>query len=402
MRQSSETMQSLKTDLGLNHETLTTVSGLEDRSGVLSLYAGLNSSDAGGSPERERESLQLDLEVQLFSAIASAKAPVAKQLYGFRPEIHRFIEDMVPGTGRALFYGLETGQLLTVFAPAPFDSVLLLRPRAFVLPMLCAIKHRDLVGVVALNRDHITVVEAEPGHAETIKEYGPEEYGVNWAVLGDQSPKRDAALTSHMAREVGSSDGSHQGWRWHRIALDIHHLGQRREWGTLVVSGDSHLTDTLKHQLRTLGSRNVLSADKTPPYPDPSSAACYGVAIAAAARVEREAALVSELIYQAVPHGHAVCGLDSTMKAMVGHAVCTLLFSWDSCWDIGWRFNECLEQMVELALNDGAQVVPVTGQASIELSRYDGFAARLRSPYRVSTWTGHNSAAYGAQLRSSA
>lgn len=143
-----------------------------------------------------------------------------------------------------------------------------------------------------------------------------------------------------------------------------------------MLRGPGSTTDVFKRMLQEQSTAEVLVDEEVSVEPDVLEMVQRASRLVAADRIRYHEALVSFLLKEATG-GQVVAGLSDTRKAISARRARTLVFDRGSCDGVGWRFNEALERIVEMALSDGVRVVALGSETAHRISRHDGVMVRI-------------------------
>lgn len=317
---------------------------MRDRIGVLTAYSGVPPAGLNGSgPSQISLSEQVE---QIYKSaagrgIGDTNDAVRECLLDMKPTLDLMGRSTSDGQGRALFCGVESGQVLTTTAATPFTPLATVRRKAFVLPLLCALERSCVNGVAVLDGDGVRVLEAEGGAVEEI---------------------------AHLELEPSLSS-------YRQGALAVHELARAHSWREVVLLGQSVWLEDFKRLLEERGTERVIVDQRSDE--DLADIAGHVIRLVIADRARYQNTLVSFLLRELTNCGQVRAGLNDARRAIATRRATAVVFDRESCSGVGWRFNESLERLIEMALSDGVKVVALDAEAAERIRPYEGVIVRV-------------------------
>jgi hypothetical protein len=335
----------------LNWDDIRAIDAIADPLGVLSVYADRPETSGG----RLVRAVALTGELRRLDADVAAAgdeelaAAHRRCMHRIRPALVRMLDGRAPG--RALFAPLSTEEVFEVEIGMPVGMTVALDTTAYVRPLVAATDEGRPAGVIVAEGRSTQLLAWRMGAVEPLGHYG--------------HPGR---LGTRISRSLAVEA---------RAAADDH------GWTRVVVAGDGRLG-------------HVLARSAAPPGCEvsvvPRSVAGLGPrALAAAVRSALHDAqrryewrLVERTIAAGLDDRGAVLGPGRTRRALDRREVRHLLIDAERDYPRagrrgnGWVDRDPAEDLIERALQSGADITPVEGPARRPLGAAEGIGAVLR------------------------
>jgi hypothetical protein len=230
-------------DLHGAERSLAPVLELEDAIGVLSMYVDADPA-LGGAP---RPAWQAPVRAALRTLASEAReewpraerAALEERLGELEGELESLLDPRGTSRGRALFAGIDGGELRRIELRTPLPTLVALDRTARVLPLAAAFRAGGAAGVVTVSRQQLDLLEWEQGalrSLETVElepgtEPGRGRPATNPAVP-QSFPERDRFAGGVEARVAA---------RLREAGARLRQLAGGRGWDAIVVDGDPRL-----------------------------------------------------------------------------------------------------------------------------------------------------------------
>ena len=336
----------------LNWDDIRAIDAIADPLGVLSVYADRPETSGG----RLVRAVSLAGELRRLDADVAAagdgelSAAHRRCMQRVGPALVRMLDGRAPG--KALFAPLSTEELFEIEVGLPVGMTAALDTTAYVRPLVAATDEGRPAGVIVAEGRSTRLLAWRMGAVEALGEYG-------------HPGRLGARISRSLAAEA-------------RAAADD------RGWTRVVVAGDGRLG-------------HALARSAAPPECEvsvvPRSVAGLGPrALAAAVRSTLHDAqrryewrLVERTIAAGLDDRGAVLGPGRTRRALDRSEVRHLLIDAERDYpraarplENGWVDRDPAEDLIERALQSGADITPVEGPARRPLGAAEGIAALLR------------------------
>lgn len=392
----------------LNGATLGSLAGMTDEVGVLSVYLTLDPHARAEGRQRHPWEVRLRQQLTHLQRQVKQERPrrhrtaLAERIEQLHPELEQLSDPATPGQGRALFAGVDSGEVRTVSLQMPLVDQVLLQPRAFVRPLVVAWSQASPAGLAAVSADGIRLVDLRLGWTEEVADVRPPGHPEQRELKGPAAA--NPALSQHAATQRDLYERREEDKLLqflHTVGPELAGHAKEREWDQLVVTGEARLahavTDGLPHGWN--GEAVTLS------HPVASLTVPKIVATAEPAlhqaRQQRREALVTRTHDAAMSAAAGAWGLADTLTALQQGQVAHLLLAADGQWS-GGRTAEGLlfpegesppggvgadtvrpephlgERMIELAFGGGGRVTMVEPDEAGPLADAGGVGALLR------------------------
>ena len=375
--------------------TIDDVLRLRDGVGVLSVYVGIDpTAEAHARPPWQ---IQLDKDVRgIRKGLRSEKdhgrrVAVDERLTVLEPQLEDLLDATEPGRGRALFAGVESGEVHIFHLQLELPTGATLGEVAHVLPLLRVDDGRSSA-IVLLGRDTVRVLETRLGRENELRRYDVE------PVVYDRAEKKGpVSSTGRGQRSVTQRE------RWDRHVEAEHHrrlkavgeelgrLARARGWELAVVAGDPRGTRIPADALERAGiPTELVDRDLI----DDTAAHAHRelAPVLAAAGQRRNLALVEGALDAAAAGGRGAAGLESVLAALDESRVERHLLDGDGppAGAVGADGQltvldgaappdpEFADRLVLRARETGAPTTVVAGAAGAALAGAGGIAAILR------------------------
>lgn len=360
----------------LDTQSVQSIVQMRDEVGILAIYMGVSSEDAGASWSRES---RIEIENQLRDRSESVRAYGD---HGYQSAFEQCVDDVKPlitsvsaaaeGRGRAIFCGLESGEVVQIRSDSWLPNVVRVGPSAHILPLLVALEEGRPFGVVALHRDEARVFGFKYGSGTEIIRLSLEPDSGDWRDMSGpafSSPGSsqvsvslrddfDDRLMANIARSIGGLAGA------------AAETTAAEGWDLLVVSGDPRLTNEFERSFAPAAHRVRLVRDEHV-WGDSSAEEVGRRTAPLVEQVRREdaAALASKIVEDSAFEGQAVVGLNDTLNALSAGRVRVLVFDSDLYDSSGGSVDaDRLNQAVKDGLAAGVEVIPLSGKAAQSLA----------------------------------
>lgn len=381
----------------------------DDESGVLSFYVGIT-PDRAADPQPTAP-LELRSRLKTLKADLEARDPdlakkVAARLEAVQPELDRLIDPHAHGRGRALFVGVDGGEVETISLQIPFADRVVHHEGVYIRPLLAAHDEGRAAGILNVTRETARVLTWSVGEVEELatsifeveddvmarSKSAPVAKGVGYSGAGRQD--RDDF-------EARIDDNLH---RWARdVVAEASTLVERHGWDRVVIAGNPKLREEIADMFRdadTKGTR-VIVADETFESTPPHEVAERVWPLLRSVHRQREADLVDLAIERGLGGNQGAVGLRKVCEALNEGRVMHLVYVSDMQVE-GFVSSEgtlhprvegavaasdeltltkeplFVERLVEKAIATGAEVTPVEDGAAGPLQVHEGVGALLR------------------------
>lgn len=380
------------------------VVGLRDQIGVLTVYVGIDPvAEATSRPPWE---IELNAQLQSLRARVRAEAEherwVAfnRRLDALAPTFARLVDAAEHGRGRALFAAVGSDEVHTIAAQTSFPTQATLGTVAHVVPVLRADDGHPL-GLVLVGRDRVRVLEMHLGEVveratfdvEPVVADGPERKGPSAA-----NPLRAQQTVAHRERYERHLEANHRRLL-ERAAERISHTAVERGWEFAVVAGDPRGAQPLIDALTAAGVE-AEPVDRDLDGLAPTRAVAELTPFLETGKSRRNLMLAQRARDMALSGGRGAVGLADVLSALAEGRVDRLLIDGErpllgavgpngelvppGIRPAGIAETELepepllADRMVLQALQTGARVTVVDGEAAAALADADGVAALLR------------------------
>jgi hypothetical protein len=337
----------------LNWNDIRAVDAIADPLGVLSVYADRPESSDGRlvrAVSMAGELRRLDADVAA-AGDADLTAALRRAQQRIRPALVRMLDGRA--AGRAVFAPLSSEEVFEVEVGMPVGMTAALDTTAYVRPLVAALDEGRPAGVIVAEGRSTRLLSWQMGAVETIGEYG--------------HPGR---LGARVARSLAAEA---------RAAADDN------GWTRVVVAGDGRLGHLLARSAAPRGCEvSVVSRSVAGLGPRALAAAVRSALHDAQRRYEWR--LVERTIEAGLDDRGAVLGPGRTRRALDRREVRHLLIDAERDYPRPeprraagrWMDRDPAEDLIERALESGADITPVEGPARRPLGAAEGIAALLR------------------------
>jgi hypothetical protein len=363
--------------------TLLAVSQMLDPLGVLSVY--VDAAPQRGSGARPgwhiaAENALRDLRARFDRETPADRArSLRARFLHFEGMVSDFLYSRGRGRGRALFLPLGGGQPVAVGFQMPLPDLVVLEERAHIGPLLAAYDAGRPVGIAVASGAKVRVLELRLGLAQDLETREFEDADADWGELRGVEERRVRFLESAGDRLV--------------------ELAAERHWERVALCGDPRLTDVVRQRFPVERRRQLAAIPQALEWLPPSRLAEVVAPELEGLRAAEQVAHVRRVLDEGLGGGAAALGLSQTLQVLNDARAAHLLI--DMRERQGWAFadgrlavhgemlpgadpdgaaNEryLTERMVERAIETGADVTPLAGEAAEMLGSHGGVAAVLR------------------------
>jgi hypothetical protein len=307
-------------------EALSSALALEDPSGVLSIYLGVD-PEAEQSPHPAWElELRHGLEEALAGLEASGDARGAEafraRVAGLGEELELLLSPRESGRGRILFAGISGGDVLRVSLQEPFPARVVLGGCALVRPLASALETGRPAGLLLLSEGELRVCEWRLGAVAQLRAIPVLERGDRRQLLGPSaghprgSPQTGPGFRASQQRDLYERRAEDTRARFLAHVPLFADLIEERGWDDLVLGGEQALAGAL---LEHFSQRSGLEVALEPRLLNWLSPAELGTAVATGLgqrRRRRQVALLERVRGQALAGGRGALGLGDTLAAL--------------------------------------------------------------------------------------
>jgi hypothetical protein len=377
-----------------------------DPLGVLSVYV-----DA--SPERA-QGARPGWHIAAENALRSLRARIDRETPADRARTLRarfaYFEGMVGdflysrgrGRGRALFLPLGGGHPVAVGFQMPLPDLVVLEDRAYIGPLLAAYDAGRPAGIAVVSQAKVRVFEQRLGLAHELEEIDFEESTADWGMVrsagfANSSVRQPtAAARERLRQRLDERRARFLESTGDRLA----ELGSQRRWEHLALCGDARLTESVRGRLSISRQGQLVSIAQSLEWLPPSRLAEVVAPELDRLRAAEQVALVGKVLDAALGSSDGALGLSQTLQGLNEGRVAHLMIDM-SRERSGWSLPDgrlavrgellpgadpesvseeryLTERMVERALETGADITPVAGEAAALLEPHGGVAALLR------------------------
>jgi hypothetical protein len=221
---------------------------LEDPIGVLSVYLDADPALAAGTPPGWQTPVRTQLRDLLNEVRAewprADRMAFEARLEELEPELASLLERRELSRGRALFAGIERGDVQRVAIHAVLPSKVRVGRQALTLPLFEARQTGRPAGVVDLSWTEVALSEWELG---VLRELETIELGVDLAGEPGRPGTNPAVPQSFPERDrFETGVGSRVLARLREVGAKLAREVKTREWDVLVVDGDGRFVEALE------------------------------------------------------------------------------------------------------------------------------------------------------------
>jgi hypothetical protein len=227
---------------------LSPVVDLDDPIGVLSVYVDADPTLAAGTPPAWQTPIRAGLrdlvrEAQLDWPRAD-RMTLERRLEELEPELAALLERRDLSRGRALFAGIEHGEVRQVVIHAVLPATVVVGRRAAVLPLLAARQAGGPAGVAELSWSQVVLSEWEFGVLEELERI---DLGVDLGGEHGRPATHPAVPQSFPERDrFETAVGSRVLARLREIGGELGRVARARGWETAIVDGDSRFLEAVR------------------------------------------------------------------------------------------------------------------------------------------------------------
>jgi hypothetical protein len=356
---------------------------MEDPLGVLSVFVEMPADGADRRAEIEIKNKLAQLEHRAGGNGSLLRAEALRAtLELVTPELERLLDPSATGRGGAVFATLSDPEIISLAAPMPLATRVVLDSRPFIRPLLELLDEGAPAGVVLTSARQAEVLDWRLGAVRRLTRVTrePEEE------YGQTTTPHDQRVRRERDRQL----------RWiEDVAADVSQLAGEHGWERLLISGDERLTAPLVDALPVhLRANALLDARRLHENDQPSLAAAIAEWLgqdraarnvrlsrrvrAAALGAQRGALGLSEVVAALNERRAEHVIYDSALRYSGTVAPDGSLLAAGEAPGLGKHEPRLLERILERAFNTGARVTPVDGSAADNLADAGGIAALLR------------------------
>ena len=367
-------------------EFVGTVAEVRDSIGMLSVTVGIEPGAGKGRTPPWQIAVENDL-AQLRKD-GSLRAVPQKSLDVLATHIAEMLDLAATGRGRALYVALESGAWREITLNEPLPTGARMGRVAHVLPLLRPLERGRPAALLVASKDAIVLFESELGRATEVDRIELEPWVGDWwpEMKGPSraNPLRGQHTVSQRDRYARRLAAAYRDTLGDASAK-LGELARGRSWTRAVLAGDSRTVDPLDRALRENGvTTTTIGANLEGLRTDD---ALGQLEKALETMVTLEHTRLAENIISA---SNGVCGLVPVLAALnearvaqllieptrtfAGHAEAEILAAGNS----DETTQDLTDPIVARALETGAAVTPLDGDAARTLSTCEGIAALLR------------------------
>jgi hypothetical protein len=380
------------------------VLSLRDRVGVLSVYVGIDpAAEATARPPWE---IELEAGLQRVRARARSDGQRAQWMaldaciHSLTPALATLADSAEHGRGRALFAGVESGETHTIHTQLPFVTETTFGAVPHVLPLLAADDGHP-VGIVPVGRHRVRALELHLGALSTLAEIDVEPLVTDGAERKGPvaaNPLRAQHVVAQRERYERHVEADHRR-RLRHATTRLADLAGERAWELAVIAGDPRGTTLLRAALVRAGIQVGVVESDLDGYPS-SRLLDELTPVIGSLRLTRDLELVVRARAAAASGGNGAVGVTDVVGVLAEGRVTHLLLAEGQplAGAVGPR-GELAPEGVVLpgldasglspepqfgdrvalrALDTGARVTVVGGEAAAALADAGGVAALLR------------------------
>jgi hypothetical protein len=397
--------------MSIDETTIRQLLDVRDDRGVLSIYVGHTPDRAAAprptAPIEVRNGLR-----DLISSLASTDPDLARAIEArvgsLDGELDRLLDPKSPGRGRALFVGIDSGEVHTVTTQVPFRDRVVHHDGPFVRPLVAAVDEGRAAGVVVVSRSGVRLLRWAVGEVEELTSDAFELTDAQLADVGSGPSPGNPQHPHHgyVDRERFEDRVDENLHRFLRDAFEtVAARSSHEAWDRIVLSGPPKLRDSAAELLTDAlppGDKRprVLLAEQAWEDASPSAIAEQIWPLLRSVHQSRATSLVGDAIDRTLGGNAGALGLRHVCEALNDGRVAHLLYDVDLQHEghraedgtihprvEGWaavadlelhREPLFVERMVERALATSAIVTPVDGAAAAALADHEGVGALLR------------------------
>lgn len=373
------------------------LSHLRDPIGVLSVYVGVDPT-AETTPRPAWE-ITLDDALDSMRRTMREEGPherwvsLDRRLQELEPELSRLVGAAEHGRGRGLFAGIDSGEVHGITVQPAFPTRVRLGEVAHLIPLL-AVHEGAPMGLVVIGRHSVRMLEARLGEVTEITSVDVEPVVVDGAERkgpARSNPMRAQHMVAQRDRYARHLEADHS--RRLASATDtLTRVAVERGWPVAVVSADPRGGRPVVDGLRAAGievehvDRDLIELPATQAFAELAPRLD-------AARRRRDLALVRRIRDEALSRGPGALGVVGVLAALAEGRVDRLVVDGRReipgsvaadgelrPYDAATSTSEPLfgDHMAIRAIESGASVSVVDGDAAEALADADGIAALLR------------------------
>jgi hypothetical protein len=393
--------------VSLDWATLRSLAGMTDEIGILSIYVTLDPHYRVEAGAKSPWELRMGHELGQLPDQLKQRGPrehwkaLTRRLDELQPELVRLLDPTTTGQGRALFAGIDSGEVRTVALQVPLVDRAVLEPDPYLRPLVAAWSTAGPAGAVSVSADEVRVVDVRFGLTDvvgTIPYEGSIEQRELKGPAGGNPALVQGSASQHDLYERREDD---------KLARHLRTIGPRlagfateREWSYLALTGDAALVQAVRDGLPPQLPAEVVTLDHPVNSLSPPKLAATVAPAVDDARRRRHLALAEQARNKAMSANAGACGLSETLAALQEGRVAHLLLDADRQWT-GRRSADGFlvpdgevppgvdadalvdephlgERMIELAFQEGAQVTMLSSDAAVPLADVEGIGAILR------------------------
>jgi hypothetical protein len=396
------------TAVSLDWTTLRSLAELNDRIGVLSLYATADPHDESSRPAwrvRARTELKRLRDHAKQNGPREFYAAVSARLDSLDGDVETLLDSRTRGLGRALFAPINNGRVELITMQVPLTDHVILAPTAQLRPLVTAWSAAGPVGAVAVGIDEVRIIDLRFGLANEVATIPhPEEIADRRELTG-----KGHATVSTTYHSSASHHDLFEQREEDRLLRYLHSLGGKiaayaRDlgWACMALTGEVKYVQAAASGLPSGLATDVVKLPHTVSGLTPPKLAGVVEPALAEARAKRCLGLAQrarDAAFSASAEAGA-CGLAPTLGALQEGRVSHLLLAVDG----EWRGNRAPdgtlvtefdvppgatagqltpeprldERMIELAFRDGAAITVLDTRTAAPLTDTEGIGALLR------------------------
>lgn len=392
----------------LDWTTLRSLAELDDKIGVLSLYATADPHDESSRPAwrvRARTELKRLREHAKHHGPREYYAAVAARLDSLDGEVETLLDSRTRGLGRALFAPISNGHAELITVQVPLTDHVVLAPTAQLRPLVTAWSAAGPVGAVAVGIEEVRIVDLRFGLVDEVATIPhPNELADRRELTGKghatPSTTYHSSASHHDLFEQREED---------RLLRYLHSLGtgiakyaRTMGWECMALTGEVKYVQAVAAGLPPGLTADVVKLPHTVTgMTPPKLASMVGPALAEA-RAKRNLALAQRARDAALSANAeaGACGLAPTLAALQEGRVAHLLLASDGNWrgnrspdgtlvtefeappgtapDMLTPEQRLDERMIEMAFRENAAITVLDAATAAPLADTEGIGALLR------------------------
>jgi hypothetical protein len=336
---------------------------------VLSLY--LHTDPAAQENQAATPAWSIDLKNALKEVEKTVAADQLPRWQAIRERVEGFFEDYTPkGKGLALFYNSDLNLIYELPVPLKNHASF---GKPDVAPLVRVIDEYEPYLIVMIDREKAGLLAAYLGSVEYQEQMTAELHMSDWHEMKLASSPASVGYTkSGHSRDRFAARVDEQIEHFYRdVARRASDLREKYHAERVILVGSMEAAHALKE---SMSGENVIDIVPVPMWLSPGEVLAKVLPLALDYERQQESTLLDSVINLAKSGGRGALGYDDVIDAFTKQAVELFIVPGDS------RANEEVDNLTARAVELGAKVEFVHGEAAERLKREGGLAARLYYP----------------------